>query len=691
MRPFILFEKNRCLRIASWVPVVSLAFAGAPARSQDPSPPDAVARAATPPIEEPRGPATPAQPDVPSSVAGEATPAAVSGGVVVVRALPSSSPSGALRVAPRRRAQLPAEFLQQEPSAAAPPSAARASSEPQYPQQRGVPRAGSSAATELESGPAAPGDSVQQWTGLSNTGALSPDTTHAVGPGHVVEAVNSAFSIYTKFGTPLQGPIGFESFLNLPAGWAGFTFDPRLIYDHFHQKFVLLVLGKDEPNLKSYYWVAVSQGSDPTGAWWISRFEVTATVNGVLSWLDHAGLTADNWGVYVTGNYFGFTGAFRGSSLWSINPDILSGGATNGWRFLDLRWTITQQAFALQPAQPHSVNADATTFFVNTFNGVGSQVLLWKLSGDRTNAPSLTNVAISTANYEAIGNEVDQPGSAVDIYGGDARVASAVYSQGRVFYVLTDDVNNNGNSAGWLTVRLNVATNTNEWQDLLWGGPGVYYFYPALTILGGDSADANLAVFGNWTDTSSSPGQFASGLYKIYDAQPATTGPLVSFTSGVAAYVALDGSGRNRFGSHSGAGYDWSCGHAWARWRQPTPPTPGGPSSPLASWERSRCVPRSKSARPTAARSGTRGPPGPSPGIPKAWAPPAGSTSSSIPARATSRSAAPWPARRRASTGRSPGRPPGRPGSSWAAGRGPASRPAIGATPPSPSLPPTCA
>ncbi|HEY6547120.1 MAG TPA: hypothetical protein VI589_04410, partial [Vicinamibacteria bacterium] len=375
--------------------------------------------------------------------------------------------------------------------------------------------------------------------------------------------MNSAFSIYTKFGTPLQGPIGFESFLNLPAGWAGFTFDPRLIYDHFHQKFVLLVLGKDEPNLKSYYWVAVSQGSDPTGGWWVSRFEVTATVNGALSWLDHAGLTADNWGVYVTGNYFSFSGAFRGSSLWSINPDILSGGATNGWRFLDLRWTITQQAFGLQPAQPHSVNADATTFFVNTFNGVGSQVLLWKLSGDRTNAPSLTNVAISTANYEAISNEVDQPGSAVDIYGGDARVASAVYSQGRVFYVLTDDVNNNGNSAGWLTVRLNVATNTNEWQHLLWGGPGVYYFYPALTILGGDSADANLAVFGNWTDTSSSPGQFASGLYKIYDAQPATTGPLVSFTSGLAAYVALDGSGRNRFGSHSGAGYDWSCGHAW--------------------------------------------------------------------------------------------------------------------------------
>jgi hypothetical protein len=172
-------------------------------------------------------------------------------------------------------------------------------------------------------------------------------------------------------------------------------------------------------------------------------------------------------------------------------------------------------------------------------------------------------VAINTAGYEALGMQVDQPGSATDIDAGDARVMNAVYSQSHVFYVLTDDVNNDGTDGGWLTVKLNVNTNTNAWEDLIWTN-NYYYFYPAITILGGSSASANLAIFGSWASPEAAGNQFASGLFKIYDNQPAAnTGPFISHTGGLAAYVALDSSGRNRWGDYSGAGYDWQCGYAW--------------------------------------------------------------------------------------------------------------------------------
>ena len=409
--------------------------------------------------------------------------------------------------------------------------------------------------------PAAPGGFVRQWTAISNSGWIPPDTIHAVGPRHIVEAVNSGFAIYTKWGREVQGYATFENFMNKPAGWAGFMFDPRVIYDPFHQKFLMLVLGKDDTNQKSYFWIAISQTSNPTAGWWIWRWDATDNSGTSTAWLDYAGLGADRWGVYVTGNYFYFAPGFRGGHLLSINPDILNGGATNGWRWIGLTWPSGASAFTLQPAHPHSINSAQQTFFVNTFSSSGNKVLLWKLSGDRTNSPTLTRAEISTPAYNAIGNNVDQPDSDVDIDGGDARVMNAVYADKRVFYTLTTDVQDNGSSAGWLTVKLNTDNNSMEWNDTLWGGAGYYYFYPAIT-LAGSSNSGNLAVFGSWTRPDGNV--YASGLYKIYTNQPTNnTGPLASIVAGLAAYVRLDGRGRNRWGDYSGAGYDWECGHAW--------------------------------------------------------------------------------------------------------------------------------
>ena len=138
---------------------------------------------------------------------------------------------------------------------------------------------------------------------------------------------------------------------------------------------------------------------------------------------------------------------------------------------------------------------------------------------------------------------------------------NAVYANKRVFYTLTTDVQDDGSSAGWLTVKLNTDDNSMEWNHLLWGGAGSYYFYPAITLAGSSNA-GNLAVFGSWTYPDGNV--YASGLYKIYTNQPTDSGgPLAGMVSGLAAYVSLDGAGRNRWGDYSGAGYDWECGHAW--------------------------------------------------------------------------------------------------------------------------------
>lgn len=416
-----------------------------------------------------------------------------------------------------------------------------------------------------------PGDLVKQWTALSNTGWIPPDTIHSVGPNHIIEAVNSGFAVYSKTGTTVQGYKTFESFMNKPALWpaGAFMYDPRVIYDPWHQRFLMLILGQDQTSKKSYFWIAVSKDSNPNNGWCRWRFDSTLGTGSNTQWLDYAGLGADKWGVYVTGNYFRFGGSFTTSMIWSINPAIFTSGcsgATNGWRFTNLTWPSGGSAFALQPALPHSQSSTSQTFIVNSYSGSGNKLLLWKLGGNRTSNPSLSRVEIPVQQYYAIGNNVRQRGSTIKIDGGDARVMNAVYSQGRAFTALTSDVNNNGLRAGWLTARLNTATNTREWQHLLYSGNGFYYIYPAITIQGGTSANSHLALFGSWTDTetSTTPSQqYASGLVKFYDNQPAaTTGRFLNLVSGKGVYNRVFND-RNRWGDYSGAAYDWSTGNVW--------------------------------------------------------------------------------------------------------------------------------
>lgn len=417
----------------------------------------------------------------------------------------------------------------------------------------------------------APGDPLSSFDGLANTGWIPPDTIMGVGPNHVLEATNSGFAVYNKSGGALQGYTTFENFFAplLPVAWDGILFDPRVIYSPEHSRFVIMALGVDRTNLDSVMFLAFSQTTDPTGLWWLYSIDhQIAPVTDVGSWADYCGLGADTWGVYITCNTFLFTGSFKYAKLWSLNTGGFAGGAITGTVFFDLRWNSNSLAGSLQPALPHTVASDQATFFVNTFTSSGSAVLLWKLTGDRTTSPVLTRATITTPGYEAVGENVDQPGTAADLDAGDARIMNAVYSSRRVFTVLTDDVDNDGAQAGWLTLKLDVDANTLDWSHLINSGPGFYYFYPAITMEGAvGGADGNLAIFGSWTDgeTTITPSTtFASSLFKIYTDQPTNSnGPFSSYQNGAAAYESRDSNGRNRWGDYSGAGFDWSTGTVW--------------------------------------------------------------------------------------------------------------------------------
>ncbi|MDX1997187.1 MAG: hypothetical protein SF066_05665 [Thermoanaerobaculia bacterium] len=108
------------------------------------------------------------------------------------------------------------------------------------------------------------------FDGLTNvTGVYPPDTEMAVGPNHIVQVVNSVFSIYNKSGVRLTGPSNTNNL------WAGFggpcqannSGDAIFVYDRQASRYVLTQFAVAGGN-RSVCW-AVSQTSDPTGAYFL--------------------------------------------------------------------------------------------------------------------------------------------------------------------------------------------------------------------------------------------------------------------------------------------------------------------------------------------------------------------------------------------------------------------------------------
>ncbi len=402
------------------------------------------------------------------------------------------------------------------------------------------------------------GEVCTSFDGLSGGDREPLDTAIAVGPGSVLQAGEEHFRLFDTTGAALTGPVRYEDFLSglLPPGWAGAFFSPRALYTPEHQRFVLLISGVDHAQRTSFFFLAVSVSSDPVADWSVYRFDARQPDSD--AWIGETGLGVDTWGVYVTANMYTWNdNTFRWATLWSFDTEVLRQGVAAGWTFWDLRWPDDSLAFGLLPARPHTVSSEQTSFFVNTRPEAGDQLGLWRLTGDRA-LPSLSRVAIDTSPYQAIGEQVVQPGSPLAIDGGDARVAGAVYAFRRVYAVWTTDPGLDGRSSAVLSVRVNTNTERVASSDLLHGGEGWYYFYPALTVLGGDGTQLSTGMFLNAVHRTDLP--FSAAAY-VDDIEGEDRFELVTVGSG--PYLNPAG-GRTLSGSINGAAYDWSSpGRMW--------------------------------------------------------------------------------------------------------------------------------
>jgi hypothetical protein len=163
--------------------------------------------------------------------------------------------------------------------------------------------------------------------GGNSTFFAPPDPIGAAGINHVVNVVNVSIEWYTKAGV-LQYSQPLQNFF----GSITSTFDPKVIYDQYEDRFVVVTLeqqGRGDANAAndlSNIYVAVSDDGDPNGLWYFTTINAVTTINNTNHWADYPGFAVDEEAVYITNNMFSHASdTYGGSRLWIIDKGVVGG------------------------------------------------------------------------------------------------------------------------------------------------------------------------------------------------------------------------------------------------------------------------------------------------------------------------------------------------------------------------------
>ncbi len=248
------------------------------------------------------------------------------------------------------------------------------------------------------------------FDGLDNVDSVQPpDPTGAVGPNHYVQWVNTSFAIWDKAGNLLYGPAAGNTL------WTGFggpcqttnDGDPIVLHDHLADRWFMSQLALPSfPFGPFYQCIAVSQTSDPTGAYYRYAFRISSTK---LNDYPKFGVWPDAY--YLAVNQFNeVTLSYGGQGVVAFERDRMLAGLPAAMVYFDL-FTIDPNLGGMLPADLDGSPppAGAPGYFVqfddNAWNYTAQdQLQLWRFRVDWQNPEASTftgPVALPTAPFDS--------------------------------------------------------------------------------------------------------------------------------------------------------------------------------------------------------------------------------------------------------------------------------------------------
>ncbi len=416
---------------------------------------------------------------------------------------------------------------------------------------------------------------------------IPPDPIAAAGTDRLVNVVNTAVEIFDKQGTLLdQFPL--DALFDSPTD----TFDPKVIYDHFNDRFLIVTLEQqgvqdaapNPENDSSVIYVAVSQDGSPTTQedWDIIAIDgltsgLTTAGTPSLLWADYPGFAVSEDAVYITANRFVVDGPGAGTpGLWVIEKGEDEGGFYDGGApnvvfsepVIDsglppsLGATLQPSLnFSTPPAGVDNFLYSAGFSFGLGVPGAPEAAIVYEVSDPfGEGGPIITANIVVLPDFDLVAGVLpDAPqgdSGAPGLEVNDRRSLDSVFRDGLLYTTFTGEAAS-GPNAGQTTAYYSVLDPANgfalvELNEI--GGediaPGTFTFFPSIAV----NAQGDVIVAFSAAGPELLGGSYAVGR-QAGDA-PGFFSQSIVISEGEAAYSLIDGSGRNRWGDYTGAVVD---------------------------------------------------------------------------------------------------------------------------------------
>ncbi|MGE5458520.1 MAG: YCF48-related protein, partial [Methanococcaceae archaeon] len=389
---------------------------------------------------------------------------------------------------------------------------------------------------------------TDNFSAFAYNGYLPPDPNLAVGPTHIVSAINLAFMIHDKTGKKIK-TVDLSKWYSTTIKNTSFT-DPKIIYDQFAKRWVLVLLAYNLTERNGYYMVSVSKDSLPTGYWY--NYALPAHVNGKDTsgnWADYEGLGYDKNAIYITSNQFTFDGYFDYSKLRIIDKSQLYSNTGGMVEWADL-WNIKNpsgsKVFTLKPSRIYDENPADYYLLTRARSTKGTYLTLYRLSNPLSN-PQLNAVNVPVTEYSTQGGSF-QLGSKQTIDANDGRFANEpVLRNGRLYNVFGVRSGTGGQYVGFNYTCIDINTNSAI-EDITMGMDNYFYSYPALDV----DKEGNVVVAYSRSGVNEYQGAYFTG--KLAGSTSFTGSNILK--EGAGSYYVTGGGDRNRWGDYMGAYLD---------------------------------------------------------------------------------------------------------------------------------------
>ena len=393
---------------------------------------------------------------------------------------------------------------------------------------------------------------MKNFQGLTQTNSIPPDPHVAVGAGYIVATVNSDFGIFDKNGNLLKRINADQWYASTISGPG--AFDPKVVYDHFDKRWVMVWLDQNDSPSRGYLLFSVSDDSIPTGVWY--NFAIRSDVNGDVpngSWMDYQGVGFDDDAIYICGNQFSFASVFQYAKIRIFPKTPLYSNDVNATitytDLYDIKYPspgpTNQRIFHIRPTIAYT-HDPAKYYFLHAPGSSNFFALYWV--ENPLTAPVLRGSVVPTISYSA-------PPDANQLGGGTPLISTngaqlqnePVFKDGHLWSVHSIRNPSAASYSALHYVKINTATGTAAEQSIL-GANGLWYYFGAIAI---DKFNNAAMTFARSGDT-----EYAGAFYSSKFANETNFTYSSPLQTGKANYVKTFGGTRNRWGDYMGIWLD---------------------------------------------------------------------------------------------------------------------------------------